>query len=183
MHQDKLSLLLALWGAILSTLLAVFQILESRRRTLRDISIEATVPTTADSLRITLANVGSRPVTVRSVALGYGHLPTDCQTILEVPGEFPHKLEEGDVLERTLSRSDLAAAVSSANIEQGYYHWLFVLVHTAHGRRIAKHVSIPVCLLGAESYGNASPYVATDVFLGFSPMESQRTLTVLDSER
>jgi len=96
----EITTILAIWGAILSTVLAIQRLQENRRRLKVDIgiSVAKTSAGVKKYLFIQATNISKRPISLSS----YGLLSPDGNVYLlgnESPDPFPTQLEDGEATE------------------------------------------------------------------------------------
>lgn len=117
--KDVIVLVIAIWGAILSTVLAVREFLREKR----NIKITLIHKTWADSYAIAITNIGYRPITISEIGMSINdknkkeYLPTHLQNVEWVRShslfdfgdscpipEFPIILTDGQTSEFRLSQ-------------------------------------------------------------------------------
>ena len=164
--MDNLALILAIWSSVISTVLLINKIQEHRYRVLHSHKIHSFVNEENLKLYVEIVNSGSRPITIREVELFYG-----TQQIMKIQLD-DRKLEESDFTVIEIERGSIQNCVAKNSIEQRYRQTLRVRATFSAGKRVATYVKIPISVINFEYEPRARDYIAADVYLGFSPMDS-----------
>jgi hypothetical protein len=168
---DRFTLVLAVWGAALSTLLAVFQLAEFRYKILRQLQIDAVGSHMGQELVVVVENAGQRPVTIMAVDLRYGPEPRSSTVILRRLDSLPRKLDEGDVIELRISRAEIMEHRASEALVQRGASRLWVGIHIPRRGINYRFVQVDEAFVPDPSYKPINDYIAADVFIGFPPQE------------
>lgn len=164
--------ILGVYGAAISTGLALLQAGEYRTRTLRQLRLTAAVQPPCETLEVEIANAGSRPINLKEVVVLYGLTADSGQVVDIVRTLLPQRLEESDSWSTSILREDLVRAARQRDVRQAYHHSLWVTAKTTIGKSTALCVPIPPAIITREHYPPAAPWIAVDLFLGFEQMES-----------
>ena len=168
---DPLTPVLAAWGAAVSTLLAILQVIEFRHKLLRQLVVTASAHHARQDLSIVLENTGQRPVTITSVDIRYGREPGFSAEVFRITEQLPKKLTEGDVVSWNIPRSQILESARRLQVQQTEGSRLWAAVHIA-GRRIRhRFVDVDLAFVPDPSYKPINDYVAADMFLEFPPRQ------------
>ncbi len=115
---EIITLIIAGWGALLSTFLAVIKIVENRQKL--QVTLEYSVPSTnPDQMNLSIGstNVGKRPVTINGCGI---RLPNkrNITIFTNFPTELPVRLEDGDSLTIWDDAHSIAELVSSKGYQK-----------------------------------------------------------------
>ena len=172
MTDQRLTFIIAFWGAALSTLLAIPRVIEFLYAIKHKLKIMAYSEQPFGTLTVAVTNVGRRPINITSLVLLYGPEPSLANEASRCSNNLPQKLEEGDVWTASILRADVMSDAKKNNVRQSYNHRLWVGVLTSTGKRFNSVVSIDPSIIAAPYDPNAVYYVTADVFLGFPQMKS-----------
>jgi hypothetical protein len=164
---DILEAVLGGWGAALSTILAIDQ-LRQRRRGRVNLAAEWYPP--KDELQVEIVNIGTSPITVRSVDLVYGESNSEAPPFLQIASE-PFKLEGGQLKDWVLPRDRVVEARAKSDLKIGQSNLVWVRAQLfGVGQKLAP-VSIDAGAIQATGlYTPAEQSIAADLFVGF-PVE------------
>jgi hypothetical protein len=172
MDRETLTFALAIFGAALSTALAIPKILEFRYTILRKLRIRAEAKPPFESLDIVISNEGRRPVTIDDVFILYGPEPQFSQLVDSWEEKSSVKLEESDAWRVSILRDELVGKAKS-NVKQDYNHRLWVGVRTVSGRTLHRVVDIHPSIISGRYPREAEHFLASDSFLRFPRMKSK----------
>lgn len=170
---DQLTLILALWGAVLSTVLAVFGIVEFRYKLLRQLDIDATGSFEAQELSVIVQNVGQRPVAITVVEIRYGPYPPSAAVIVRDTEALPRRLEEGEIVAWSFPRGQVIELREQQSVLQRASSRLWVAIRTSRRGVQYRFIRVDEVFVPDPSYKPVNDYVAADVFLGFPPQEQK----------
>lgn len=170
---DTIVKILALWGALLSTVLAVLKIHEFFSRRVRQLHITASTEPPFKKLEISIVNYGACPVTIKEVSVIYGFSAEYGQIVKKIKERPPVKLEKTDPWDASIDREDLITAVRRNSVKQFYRQNIWVEVRTTVGRALAVRLKVPPSIIEKEHNPAAAQWIASDLFLGFPQMKSE----------
>lgn len=167
-----IKLILSIWGASLSTILALLTFIKFQRDSKVNLLMISTVEEPFESLRIEICNKNNKPASLKSLEVGIG--PTrSCQTILvEKKLDNLIKLQESEVYIQSLEKSEIQKGIRNKNIVQKQFQRLHITLSITTGQKFHDLVYIDPKLIEGEYYENAEQFIATDLFVGFSTAES-----------
>lgn len=174
MDKETLSFILAAWGALISTLLAIPKAIETLYTVKHKLTIFAGCEPPFDALMIAVTNVGRRPVNITSLILLYGPEPALAQPVSSRLVDLPkEKLQEGDLWTVSIPREELISEARKNNVRQDYNHRLWVSVTTSTGKSFHRVVNIDPSIIPTPFATNAVYYIASDLLLGFPQLETK----------
>jgi hypothetical protein len=163
---------LAIWGAGLSTVLAVFKILEFRygQGSIVDITSDFREPEAM--LTVIVTNLGRRRLRVRSVTLWFGDADGRSEIVSVQRNEM---LGEGDQLVVAFPRAELVDAAHRRSLTPGHSALIYAEVALA-GRPNAVRALHFLPPPGSD-YGRWALFAATNLFLGLDAFPATRKST------
>lgn len=170
-----LSIVLAAWGAALSTILAAMRIIEFRHTVGKQLVVSATADSESQQLFVTVVNAGIRAVTITALEIRYGRWAGEAVEVFRTVDQLPRKLEDGEVLSWSIARADIQKAVKQRGIFQTDYSRLWAVLQVPGRRPAYKFVNVDPAFIVSDYTFNTRDYVAADVFLGFPPSELRIT--------
>ncbi|UMY65295.1 MULTISPECIES: hypothetical protein [unclassified Flavobacterium] len=170
--KETIELFLTIWGAGLSTLLAVFTILKYKKDEQVKLSVIGTSDEPFDHIRISICNISTKPATIIAYSIGIGSM-NDYQTIIVRKNlGIEKKLSESDIWTATISREEIITLFDSANVEHQYFQTLWSNVILSNGKVFSSSVYINPSIILEDRYTKAEPFIATDIFLNRQSLES-----------
>lgn len=174
MTRNDVTFFLALWGAVTSSTLFIFQLLKFKKEYSGKLKLTF-LKVLDEEINITLVNSSFRPITILSYELLYAANEDFYQVITTQFFEQPIKLVESETHSIVIPRDNLIQNVKSNKIEQRSFHTLFLRVTTSS--RGAIWFEIPIADV-AISRGIDTPmgrhissldrYISTDLYMGFA---------------
>jgi hypothetical protein len=171
MNRLDITFYLALWGAVTSSILFLFQLLKFRKEYSGNFKMFI-VQADEVGIKLRLANSSFRPTSILSYEILYAANNDYHQTILAYIFNDPIKVGESEAYLIELSREDLIRSREEKQIEQHYYHSLKLKVLTSNSGICFYDVIIDESVIKSDYYKPAGQYIATDVYIGFPQNES-----------
>jgi hypothetical protein len=173
MEIDDYSLILSVWGAALSTILAVLTFIRFKRDSSTMLLTFGVSTAPFDKVRIDICNKGRKPVTLKAIALGIGASKNHQTELVKITYSAPTKLSESDMHFEKVSRLELQNAIKTKNIKQKEFQLLWINVQSSTGKKFSHPVYIDPAIIKGEFYKKAEQFIACDLFLGFQKMASK----------
>jgi hypothetical protein len=166
MSNDNLDLFLAMWGALLSTVLAVMKIAQDRKASAVNLFIDCrdVKNDDGDVLWFFISNSWTRPVTLVEISWGIGSDREFQQLIYTWPLEKKLKLEISEPFEATIRRAELVKAAGSLSDEAFLFMRLWIHVKLSSGRKISRPVEIGPVRRSVPTTPRYDAYLATSAF-------------------
>ncbi|MBV8253530.1 MAG: hypothetical protein JO154_13065 [Chitinophaga sp.] len=172
MDKNQVIFILTVWGAALSTVLGVITFITFRKGSRVKLGIIGTVDEPFDHLRISVCNLGTRPGTVTGYSIGVGVSKNTQVQILKRQLNTEKKLAESDIWTTTIDSPTILSAKSELNIKQIYFQRIWINIFLSSGKILSNVAFINPKIINTDHYDRAEQFIATDIFLGFSQMES-----------
>jgi hypothetical protein len=175
MDYELVKTFLAIWGAVLSTILAVIAIQNFRKENQNrklNVSVVGTVDPPFENLKIYAYSNGSKPATIVGYTIGIGRSENGQRQILKYHLTKVRKLDDSDHWSVAVSRSTIQSAYKELKRPQQYFQRLWINVILSTGKTISNPVYIDPKIISWDYYEKAEAFIATDVFLDLPPMKS-----------
>lgn len=156
--------ILAIWGAILSTVLAVDKLKQSLKR----LHLRAFWDPHTDTLSCEITNVSGRPITLTQVDIAYGIAPRQATPLATLSGHDIHLLD-GQLTRVQVARKILIATREQKGLLMRPRGLVWLRASLAGHGSAHTAVAIDPQAIGAEpEWFSLSPYVAAGLLLGYS---------------
>lgn len=159
------ALILATYGAILSTVLAVI-----REGSKLVVSGQADPP--FEGIELDIFNASRRRVTVRSAVLKYGVGPRHSQIVLPVDSFANLALDPGDGRSARVTVAELRKAAAERNVRQGEYSRIWLVALAFSGRSYPAVVQVHRDVIQGKYLPPAEFFIAADLLMGYPRMVS-----------
>jgi len=170
------SLIISSLALCVSFLGLSLSLLSYRKTHAGELTVHARASATDRALSISIANSGSRPLTVTNIWLGYGSSPEHMQLIADMcsPEIKRNMLSVSQLHELPpLSFDLLQGFVIEKKIRQGYNRRLWIRVRSATGPVADAVVYLDKDLGPNDASAPAWPFITCDLLLGF-PRQPER---------
>jgi hypothetical protein len=162
--MELLKTLLAIWGAVLSTILAFDQLRQRRRGR---VFLEAEWIVSSDEVHVEAVNIGMRPITFGPIDIAYGESPKTAIRLLTISKER-FQLQDGEAKEWVVIRQDILDSRERSRAQIGERNFVWVRAHLFAAGEKATTVTINAEAVKATSlYKPAESSIAADLFVGF----------------
>ena len=174
MKEDVL-FYVAIWGAVVSSVLALLRINEYRFSLKLNLYLSAIVKHPFKTITIVAYNKGKKPVSIKAVTICYGDFldghPFNKKAILEFDEKKVVKLSEGDHYMRDVAVSEVAAALHKVVPESGYNKRIFVEIVIVTGEHFLTLLHIDPSIIATQYPKAAQQFIATDLLMGYGSKE------------
>lgn len=171
MHHQEILFYLTIWGAILSSILAIIKIFEYKSYSKSNLYLVATVHSPFNNISIVGYNKGKKPMSIKSLKIGYGDFfegnPYNGKKILQLDEKKSIKLSEGDYYIKEINIHKLNIELHKIISESNYYKRLYVKLLTITNEEFITMVYIDPSIISFEYFKPAEQFIATDILLGF----------------
>jgi hypothetical protein len=164
-----MQLFLAIWGAVLSTLLAIVKIVEFRYGQAALLHVDIHYNRENEVLSIEVTNLGKRLVRVRSVSILFGNADARLQICTT---RHEQLLTEGESFVESFARVDLVDNARRLGLKPGRDSVLFAQIELT-GRPAALRV-VSLRNLESEIDSKYARFIAANMFLGLEPLAPAR---------
>jgi hypothetical protein len=164
--------LLGIWGAGLSTILGISDLIRFRKDFKITLIINSIIEVPFDGLLISVVNNSSKPLTLTSFNISLGVSPNDNIKIMKNNINPEKKLSESDRWTYIVKKSEIIENLNKLQIQQKQFQRLLVSVKLSNGKEFTDFVYINPQIIQKNYYSKAEQYIATDLFLNFKQMES-----------
>jgi hypothetical protein len=166
--QEDVEFYLAIWAAIISTVLGVVKIIEFKNKNRKNLHLIAKIKEPHDNLRIEITNEGSKPVFLSEIKIYYFNGVVK-QLIFIKELESKRKVDTGDYFEFNISRKEIINA-KTKRITQEHLSLLYVQMRSIKDKIWEQKVFIEPSLIENKKYiKRLEQYICADLFLGFEP--------------
>jgi hypothetical protein len=173
MGTEQVKFILTIWGAGLSTLLGLLAVIKFRKESRVRLGIIGTIDEPFEHLRISICNLGSKPATIVAYSIGVGPTDKSQEQILKRQLDTEKKLAESDIWTTTVETSTIRSLREEQSIKQVYFQRIWVNAFLSSGKILSNVAFINPKIIHKDYYDKAEQFIATDIFLGFSQMNSQ----------
>lgn len=172
MKDFTLDNILAIWGAGLSTILGIFELIRFRKDFKITLIINAIIEIPFDEILISVVNNSSKPLTITSLTISLGISPSDNIKIFTKNIDPEKKLSESDRWTCVVKKSEIIENLKKLYVQQKQFQRLWVLIKLSNGKEFTDFVYINPQIIQTNYYSKAEQYIAADLFLNFKQMES-----------
>ncbi len=177
-YNEIAKFILSLWGALLSTLLAVFAFIKFKRESESPLVIEASIndKESIDNWILNLCNTSTTPIVVTSFSIGYGtakdyqNVLYEEKTQLTLANSQPCDIN----INKSTVISNLSQMIKNKLIKDEkalMYSRLWINVKLSNRKLIQNVIFIKPELFGININPKYDQYIATGRFLGFDYIE------------
>lgn len=165
--------IISVWGAGLSTILGIITVLQYKKQTQIKLSIIGTADKPFEHLRISICNIGTKPVTLTGYHLGIGSDKNNQELLIKDSFEVERKLSESDIYTFVINRDTIQYNYKELQTKQTHFRRLWINITLSSGKSFSDTVYINPEIISKKYYQKAEQYIATDVFIGLPQIESE----------
>jgi hypothetical protein len=134
MVTQSIIVLLAAWGAIISTILLIAHLRDRSYNLRRQLEIFAYTDAACQNFFIDVTNMGPHPIDITRISVSYGVKPY-IQLIKNWTENMPVELKDGDQFSLTIPRTDFALLATETEFKQKYTQRLWLGVYGSDSDR------------------------------------------------
>jgi hypothetical protein len=173
MNFENYEFLMSVWGAGLSSILAILAIVKFRRESRTTLLVLGVVEKPFTQLRVEICNKRAKPASIKEIKIGIGTSKDYQKELVKIKYDRPPKLAESDIFIENFDRKVLMESLKKNNIDQMYFQRLWISVIVTTGEKMKEPTYIEPSIIAGDYYIKAQQFIATDLFLGFERMNSQ----------
>ncbi|WP_405205564.1 hypothetical protein [Aquimarina sp. LLG6339-5] len=169
--NEEIVSFLAVWGALVSTTLAVFTILKFSKEHRISVLLLAKVSMPFEMINIEISNRNRRPITVKEIEIGVGTHKNNIKN-LTILTDLNVKLNDSELYSEVIGKEEIINKIKELKYRQREFDRLWIRVILSNKKNIIEPVFIDSRIIPNKYYKKAEQFIATDLFLGFDQKDS-----------
>lgn len=168
-----IKLILSIWGAGLSTILAVFTLIKYKKEYGIDIFIMAQSEKPNRFIEFSVCNKSKKPITLIEFGIGIGINDSNQNILINKKIESPITLTDSEIYSDRIERSELLKIVKNREINRRDFQKIWLNIKLSTGKELFEAVYINPDIITENYYNKAEQFIASDLFLGYEQTQSQ----------